>query len=84
MRCAYMGTCTLDNVQDFLSEVAMQPHASSGNKYIFAISVQFFISFLKQKLAELALWDKPNIECQSVRRDMFLAYNSLHNLGGQK
>ena len=69
MRCAYMGTCTLDNVQDFLSEVAMQPHASSGNKYIFAISVQFLISFLKQKLAELVLWDEPNIElkCQSVR-----------------
>ena len=35
--------------------------------------------------AKLAMWDEPNVECQSVRQDMmFLASNSLHNLRGQK
>ena len=61
-----MGTCTLDSVKDFLSEVALQPHALSGNNYIFTISGQFPISFPKQKLTELALWDELNIECQIV------------------
>ena len=33
--------------------------------------------------AELALWNEPNVE--NVRQDIvFLASNSLHNLGGQK